>query len=486
MVVPPLVATKTVKDAAKGLTQDNGQEMPNPWTVPTSALFLAAWVACSMAAGLWMALALRRRRHGPRRVRRATPVPDVARAVVDGLVEGGVDDGVDERVDELVDGGVDDLVDDPISVVSARLFGRGVHRQERMTVLRFLGILLAEADAGGRLRLNPVDLMVLGHQHGLTADEVDASLGWLEEISALERRNDAWVIADYVPMACEPPPIEALEAIANVLARPLVSESGGAASREDVGVVAAAAAATGPEVGVGGVGLMTDPPARTRVRMASRWQAGAALVGVAAAIVAGLVYVSSGGPSSGPRVVSAAGPGSTVTKASGQPSQTVASDTIPASTSPVFASRGVTGLDVPTGSAPVTGTAAAPACPQGGPVAAVDSVVTTVEPLFVTSLPPNGPALQTTVSGTLRNSSGVDVHVVTLLVYVHYQVLPPIEPNPQTVQALSAPVTLSPGTVLPWKVSTKTHGTQTGPATATAQITSWSWADSALATACPH
>jgi hypothetical protein len=328
--------------------------------------------------------------------------------------------------------------------------------------------------------------MVLGHQHGLSADEVDGSLEWLEEISALERRRGAWVIAGHVPMAGEPPPIEALEAIANVLARPLVAEPEGAASRGDVGVVAAAGAATGSEVGAGGIALIADPPAQRRTRMPSRWQAGAGLVGVAAAIVAGLVYVSSSGPSSGPRVVSAAGPGSTDTKASGLPSQTVVSGTTPASTSPTSSSRGVTGLVVPTGSAPVTGTAAAPACPQGGPVAGVDSVVTTVEPLFVTSLPPDGPTLRTTVSGTLRNGSGVDVHVVTLLVYVHYQALPPSSPNPQTVQALSAPVTLTPGTVVPWKVSTKTQGTQTGPASATAQITSWSWADSALATACPH
>jgi len=440
-------------------------------------------MACFVAASAVTMLGIQRRRRAARRRAWAleTPAPDLA--LVDGLV--GTAGTADELANELADELDDELVDDPISVSSARLYGRGVGRQERMTVLRLLGLLLAEVDAGGRLRLNPVELMLLGHRHGLSADEVDAGLQWLEEVAVLERRDGGWIIAGHLPLASDPPPpIEALQAIANVLSRPPAARREAVASRGSAAVVTGNAPES--EVGAGGAGRPGALRAHALVHAASRWQSRAALVGVAAAIVAGVAYVSSNGPSSRPRVITAAGVGSTATQASGQPSGTVAAGTVQSSTDLVSPSRGVPNLVVPTGSTPVTGSAITPACPQGGPAAGVDSVATTVEPIFVSSVPPDGPALDTTVSGSLRDASGLSVHVVTVLVTVRYEALSPLSPSSQTVSALSAPVTLAPGAVLPWTVSTKTKGTQTGPATATAQVTSWSWADSALATACPH
>ena len=80
--------------------------------MPLSALALAVWVACSIPAATLVGRALHRK------ARRAHFR-------------------------------MDDLEDDPISEASARLFGLGVDRHERLVVLRLLGLVLDEAAADG-------------------------------------------------------------------------------------------------------------------------------------------------------------------------------------------------------------------------------------------------------------------------------------------------------------------------------------------------
>src|SRR5260370_37909230 len=108
-------------------------------------------MACSVAAGVVAVLGIHRRRRAFRRRACAVPTPEPDLALLDGLAAaaGGL---ADDLAHELTDDVADELVDDPLSVTSARLYGRALGRQERMTVLRFLGLLLAEGDARRRVR----------------------------------------------------------------------------------------------------------------------------------------------------------------------------------------------------------------------------------------------------------------------------------------------------------------------------------------------
>ena len=159
---------------------------------------------------------------------------------------------------------------DPISIASSRLFGVGVDRRQRLTALRFLGVLLVRADADGRIHCDPEDLAGLGILNGLRPDEVERSRIWLEAVGVLEREPTGWFIHDFAPVADEVPPAEAMAAIARVLGRPVEDE---------------------PVVVAEPVALVTAAPDASRSRWSTRWMA--APVGVAAAVLV-LALVLSG------------------------------------------------------------------------------------------------------------------------------------------------------------------------------------------------
>src|SRR5438105_1004240 len=117
----------------------------------------------------------------------------------------------------------DDVTPDPIGVASARLFSAGADRDERLLALKFLGVLIARADADGQVLCDPDDLVGLGLLHGLEAGEVDRSRRWLELVSVLERQGDAWRITPFSPVGGEVPPAAAMDAIGRALGRPVRS-----------------------------------------------------------------------------------------------------------------------------------------------------------------------------------------------------------------------------------------------------------------------
>src|SRR6266508_2573282 len=108
---------------------------------------------------------------------------------------------------------------DPIGAASARLFAAGVAGRDRLLALRFLGILLVQADASGRVHGDPDDLVGLGILQGMQPAEVEHSRRWLEAVGVLERDPAGWFIRDFTPVGEEVPPREAMDAIARVLGR---------------------------------------------------------------------------------------------------------------------------------------------------------------------------------------------------------------------------------------------------------------------------
>jgi len=233
--------------------------------------------------------------------------------------------------------------------------------------------------------------------------------------------------------------------------------------------------------------ILSGPTAQEAVAVApaprSYRGVGGLVLTMAAAGCAALVLLWSSGPAPQSRVISAdrSGPPATVVTTPGsRPSASApASSPTSALIRPEASAPGQPTVVLPSSSTP-----AAAACPQGVPLAEVDQVVTQVDPASVNSLPEPS-VLQTTVTGTLRNPATASVVVAGLQVEVHFEGLPATEPATQTVSALSAPATLSPGAVLSWTVTTKTKKPEPGPVRATAHVTVWNWAEPALA-ACSH
>src|SRR3954470_7934978 len=110
---------------------------------------------------------------------------------------------------------------DPIGAASARLFAAGLDGRERLLALRFLGLLLVQADDEGRLHTDADDLVGLGILYDMEPDEVEESRRSLEAVGVLKRDAAGWFIRDFAPVGDEVPPAEALGAIARVLGRPL-------------------------------------------------------------------------------------------------------------------------------------------------------------------------------------------------------------------------------------------------------------------------
>jgi hypothetical protein len=340
--------------------------------------------------------------------------------------------------------------DDPVSVASARLFGLGIDRRQRLVALRFLGALMARADAGGQLALATGELTLLGRDHHLSPEEVGRSLLWLELVSVLERRDGTWLIADFEPIGSTPPPAEAMEVIARVMARPLPPEVHLPAAPNIV--------------------AHTHRPARSGIAVAA--------VAVAAAL---LVALWPYGRSSGSHVISTAGAGRTTSSSSGQTAGTGA-------TGPG------TSASAPAGTAGTTAVAHQPVvCPTGGPVVVVAPIVAAAPSLpnlghALRGTIPLGGALPSTVSGTLRNDSSYPLVVDPFPVVVH-PTGPAGVPLPDaTFPATREPVTLQPGQSIPWSTSVGLPSALAGAVrvTASARITGWHWADAALAAACPH
>jgi hypothetical protein len=340
--------------------------------------------------------------------------------------------------------------DDPVSVASARLFGLGVDRRERLVALRFLGALMTRADPEGRLPLATGELTLLGRDHKLGPEDVGRSLLWLELVSVLERREGAWLIADFEPLGSAPPPAAAMEVIARVMARPAP-----------------------PAV---------DHRAEPNLVMHARRPAwGGLAVGAVAVAAALLVALWPSGGSGGSHVISTAGSGRTTSSSSGQSSSTAA------------AGPG-TSASAPTGTAGSTAVAHQPVvCPTGGPVVVVAPIVAAAPSLpnlgnALRGTIPLGGALPTTVSGTLRNDSSYPLVVDPFPVVVHPTGPAGIPLPDATFPATRQPVTLQPGQSIPWSTSIGLPSALAGAVrvTASARVTGWHWADPALAAACPH
>ncbi|MBV8159626.1 MAG: hypothetical protein JO265_01770 [Acidimicrobiia bacterium] len=369
---------------------------------------------------------------------------------------------------------------DPIGWASARLFGAGVERTQRLATLRFLGILLETADDEGHVRCDPDDLAGLGLLHGMDAEEVTRSRTLLETFGVLDRVPTGWLIKHYGPVGDEVPPAEALAAIGRVLARP----------------AGTAAAATGTAA-VGPQSTNVVPMEPARERLARRWMAApvgaaaAAAVVILALVVSGQVHVPLvSRPASNSRqnaegvanTPSSAGPGvgaaSTAPPASSSPSSSAAGSATTASGTP------------PSSSGPsAVGAPPAPAlCPVGNVSATVDHMSQQLDSAapassIAVSLPP---IVHTSVSGEVRNTSADAVVVNPFPVTVNFTDPAGRVSRTVTTTALAGPAPIGPGATIPWSVTVDNPRDAPLPGTANAGPPAWRWQDATLSSLCPH
>jgi len=347
-------------------------------------------------------------------------------------------------------------------VASARLFAVVVDRRQRLVALRFLAMLMEQADHAGRVHVDPDDLVGLGLLNGLQADEVDRSRRLLELVGVLDREGEAWRIAGFGPDEAGLPHAHAMAAIAQVLEPPAP-----APDWSDVE----------PE------------PAAVRTGRRSAWRFGVAAGAAAVAAGVALLVVAPQELRLPTRSASNAGAQRTHTVA-GAPS---ASGGSTATTALLSRIPSTTGSPSPSSGSSAAGSTA---CPGGRVVAAVDRVVQepSPPPSPSTSTPPTSVptgvtadvpgVVRTTVYGTLENPSSAAVVVDPFPVDVVVTGPSGVNSSTTTATVLSAPVTVPPGVKVPWQVSVDAPPQGAGSMTAKARLGTWRWADPVLATAC--
>ena len=360
---------------------------------------------------------------------------------------------------------------DPISVASARLFGAGADAQERLLALKFLGVLMERADDKGRVRCDPDDLVGLGLLHGLEPHEVDRSRRWLELVSVLDRRGDAWVIRDFSPVGAEVPPAEAMDAIARALGRPLRTGS----QLEPASTVVPLAAAESAR-----------RRRRVRVPLVPAGVVAAAAV-VLALLLAGPAPLRLPSQTASNVRSRASGGREAAARRSSEASRAPASTPVSPSAAAISPSRAPqsTAAATPEASSPGTST-----CPTGEVAAVVERVTQDVEqppPTSVgTQVSAALPALmRTTVTGVLRNTARAAVTVDPFPVDITFTNSPGATSNTVTVEALTAPVTVPPGGSVPWSVSSDGPPHDPTSTKVEARLGAWRWSDAALAASCP-
>ena len=357
---------------------------------------------------------------------------------------------------------------DPIGAASARLFAAGVERGQRMLALRFLGILISQADDDGLVRCDPDDLAGLGLLHGLQIDEIDRSRMLLEALGVLDREPAGWFIHDFAPADPEVPPAEFLAAVSRTLSRP----HRGSMVYEPVPVPPLAS---------------IPPPSRHWVSTRLAAPVGlAAAVLVLALVLAGQLQIPLPGQpaSSGNAQPATITQGSSPSEANGEPSG--APDvSLPGTSSPGTAAVGT----APGSTGSTTGSDAV--CPAGDVAAKVDTVVQHVDSSVAATLPASVPAslpsiVRTTVSGTVHNESQNAVVTMPFAVQVNYANPSGTATTTLTTTALSAPTAIAPGASMPWSVTVDNPPQTPVPVGATASAPAWHWSDANLATRCPH
>jgi hypothetical protein len=369
-------------------------------------------------------------------------------------------------------------VPDPISSASARLFAAGVDRRQRLVTLRFLGILLANADDEGRIHCDPDDLVGLGLLNDMLPEEVTRSRQSLEAVDAIERDPTGWLIRDFTPVGDEVPPAEAMAAIGRVLAQPVADEAP---------VLVPIAPPLPDPVPFDAV----VPLDSVRTRRARRWLvapvgavAAAAVVLVALMVSGGVKVPLPGQPVSNERQA-ATGAASTV-------SPTVPGASQPSSSaSPRAAGSTATpsGDQAPTSAAPAAGSASAPAvCPAGGAVATVEHMAQHVDSSvpassFRADLPP---IVRTSVSGVVRNTSSVALVAAPFPVDVNFTDPAGTTSQVVTATALAGPTTVPAGGSVPWTVTVQNPQSAPVAGSANAHTPAWRWADAGLAATCPR
>jgi hypothetical protein len=92
--------------------------------------------------------------------------------------------------------------------------------------------------------------------------------------------------------------------------------------------------------------------------------------------------------------------------------------------------------------------------------------------------------VRTTVYGTLDNTSSAAVVVDPFPVDVVVTGPSGVGSSTTRATALSAPVTVAPGAIVPWQASVDAPPQGAGSMSAKAKLGTWRWADPALATAC--
>jgi hypothetical protein len=359
-------------------------------------------------------------------------------------------------------------VPDPISSASARLYAAGIDRRQRLATLRFLGILLANADEEGRIHCDPDDLVGLGLLNDMLPEEVTRSRLSLEAVDAIERDPTGWLIRDFTPVGEEVPPAEVMAAIGRVLAKPATD------------------AAPAPDTAPAGDVVPLEP---VRARRARRWLAapavGAAAVVVVALMVSGEVNLPlPGRPVSNARQAATGAPG---TVSSTVPGASQASPSAPPPRAGSTASS--SGAQAPTSAAAAAGSPSAPAvCPAGGVVATVEHMAQHVDSSvpassFRASLPP---VVRTSVSGVVRNTSSAAVVAAPFPVDVNFTDPAGTTSQVVTATALAGPTTIGAGGSVPWTVTVENPQSAPVPGTANAHTPTWRWADAALAATCPR
>ena len=360
---------------------------------------------------------------------------------------------------------------DPIGHASARLYAAGVGREQRLVTLRFLGILLQNADEEGHVRCDPDDLVGLGLLYDLDPDEVARSRALLETFGMLDRSPTGWFIRHFAPVGDEVPPAEALAAISRVLAEPAEGRA--------------------PVEGAAPVVVAMEP---ARERRARRWMAAPAGAVAAAAVVLVALMVSGqvktpliSSPVSHSQQNAVGAPGGPSSTSAGALSTGSSSGASPTPSSGAATAPSV--AQTPTGSAGATAAAASPAvCPSGDVSATVDHMdqhLQSASPStsFHVDLPP---LVQTSVSGVVRNNSAAAVNVNPFPVTINFSDAAHHTSHAVTVTALSSPTSIAPGASIPWSVTVDDPPDAPVPGTATPTPPTWRWDDARLASLCPR
>jgi hypothetical protein len=328
------------------------------------------------------------------------------------------------------------------------LYALGVDRVERLMVLRFLGALISHADPTGRVHARREDVARLADEAGLLVEEADRSSQWLQLAGVVHRHDGHLTISRYRPLSGAVAPAEAIDAIAQVLARPCYPTR--AQRRRRTAAV-----------------LGLHP---------SRWAwRGVAVAAAALAVVASLLSAAWNHGDHATRMASTAPTPATAptdhAAASGTPNHVAAPQVVPGAAPIAAATFPRVG--------PIGTTPAVVTCPLQTPVATVGTVTPKYTP---DALNPGSWLVDTTVTGTLRNPTSEAAVVDNVTVVVQMAGPATVAPATYMASALPAPVTLFPGASVAWTVTVTGSGVQPSGVTVVPDVSYWHWVDPALAT----